>query len=173
MFSNNTNTNWGFTLHRCPHHLEPGIPLFDYEDKEGWIVYDPTSDPTWNIYDDMPTIENIDFTIYTQFQTYGWFNVYGAANGKNNNNDNKERESFTIYDKEGKSWKCTNLNNGWFKTVITLKAVKGDHEKDIRIMKDNQISDDNSILLFNGNSYEKYHDTGYYDGSSWHAGKPF
>lgn len=63
MFSNNTNTNWGFTLHRCPHHLEPGIPLFDYEDKEGWIVYDPTSDPTWNIYDDMPTIENINFTI--------------------------------------------------------------------------------------------------------------
>lgn len=82
MFSNNTNTNWGFTLHRCPHHLEPGIPLFDYEDKEGWIVYDPTSDPTWNIYDDMPTIENINFTIYTKFQTYGWFNVYGAANGK-------------------------------------------------------------------------------------------
>lgn len=56
--------------------------------------------------------------------------------------------------------------------MITLKAVKGDHEKDIRIMKDNQISDDNSILLFNGNSYEKYKDTGYYDGTSWHAGKP-
>ena len=168
MFSNNTNTNWGFTLHRCPHHLEPGIPLFDYEDKEGWIVYDPTSDPTWNIYDDMPTIENIDFTIYTKFQTYGWFNVYGAANGKNNNNDNKERESFTIYDTAGKSWSCENLNNGWYKTVITLKAVKGDHEKAIRIKKDNG----ESVLLFNGNSYEKYRDTGYYDGS-WHAGKPF
>ena len=168
MFSNNTNTNWGFTLHRCPHHLEPGIPLFDYEDKEGWIVYDPTSDPTWNIYDDMPTIENINFTIYTKFQTYGWFNVYGAANGKNNDNNNTERESFTIYDTAGKSWKCTNLNNGWFKTVITLKAVKGDHEKAIRIKKDNG----ESVLLFNGNSYEKYHDTGYYDGS-WHAGKPF
>ena len=168
MFSNNTNTNWGFTLHRCPHHLEPGIPLFDYEDKEGWIVYDPTSDPTWNIYDDMPTIENINFTIYTKFQTYGWFNVYGAANGKNNDNNNTERESFTIYDTAGKSWKCTNLNNGWFKTEITLKAVKGDHEKAIRIKKDNG----ESVLLFNGNSYEKYDDTGYYDGS-WHAGKPF
>lgn len=171
MFSNNTNTNWGFTLHRCPHHLEPGIPLFDYEDKEGWIVYDPTSDPTWNIYDNMPTIENIDFTVYTKFQTYGWFNVYGAANGKNGNNDNPERESFTIYDKEGKSWKCTNLNNGWFKTVITLKTVKGDHEKAIRIKKAD--NDEQGVLLFNGNSYEKYHDTGYYDGSSWHAGKPF
>lgn len=169
IFSNNNNTKLGYTLHRCTHHLEPGIPLFDYEDREGWIVYDPTSDPTWNIYDAMPTIENINFTIYTKFQTYGWFKVYGVANGKNGDDSNKERESFTIYDTAGNSWSCKNLNNGWYKTVITLKAVKGDHEKDIRIMKDNH----KSILLFNGNSYEKHNDTGYYDGSSWHAGKPF
>lgn len=172
IFSNNTNTKRGYTLHRCTHHLEPGIPLFDYEDREGWIVYDPTSDPTWNIYDAMPTIENINFTIYTKFPTYGWFKVYGVANGKNDNDSNKERESFTIYDTAHKSWSCDNLNNGWYKTVITLKAVKGDHEKDIRIMKDHQISDDKSILLFNGNSYEKHNDTGYYDDSSWHAGEP-
>lgn len=169
MFSNNTNQNVGYTLHRCPHHLEPGIPLFDYEDREGWIVYDPTSDPTWNIYDEMPTIENINFTIYTKFQTYGWFKVYGIAQLKNNSSD---REQFTIFDKNNKSWSCTNVGNGWFKTVITLKAVKGDHEKDIRIMTDNQISDEKSILLFNGNSYEKYNDTGYYDGTSWYADKP-
>ena len=172
MFSNNSYTDKGYTLHRCPHHLEPGIPLFDYEDKEGWIVYDPTSDPTWHIYDNMPTIKNINFTIYTRFQTFGWFNVYGVANGKNGDDNNKERESFTIYDKDGKSWSCKDLGNGWYKTVITLKAVKGDHEKDIRIMTANQISDENSILLFNGNSYEKHSDTGYYDGTSWHAGKP-
>lgn len=168
IFSNNNNPKQGYTLHRCTHHLEPGIPLFDYEDREGWIVYDPTSDPTWNIYDAMPTIENIKFTIYTKFQTYGWFKVYGIAQQKNNST---EREQFTIFDKNNKSWTCTKLNNGWYKTEITLKAVKGDHEKDIRIMKDNQISDDNSILLFNGNSYEKHNDTGYYDGS-WHFGKP-
>lgn len=173
IFSNNTNKEQGYTLHRCTHHLEPGIPLFDYEDREGWIVYDPTSDPTWNIYDAMPTIENINFTIYTKFQTYGWFKVYGVANGKNGDDNNKERESFTIYDTDTdtarKSWSCENLNNGWYKTVITLKAVKGDHEKDIRIKSE----DGKSVLLFNGNSYEKHNDTGYYDGSSWHAGKPF
>lgn len=135
IFSNNTNKELGYTLHRCTHHLEPGIPLFDYEDREGWIVYDPTSDPTWNIYDAMPTIENIKFTIYTRFQTYGWFKVYGVANGKDGDNSNIERESFTIYDTAGNSWSCVNLNNGWYKTVITLKAVKGDHEKDIRIKK--------------------------------------
>lgn len=169
IFSNNTNKEQGYTLHRCTHHLEPGIPLFDYEDREGWIVYDPTSDPTWNIYDAMPTIENINFTIYTKFPTYGWFKVYGVANGKNGDDSNKERESFTIYDTAGKSsWSCADLNNGWYKTVITLKAVKGDHEKDIRIKKDNG----KSVLLFNGNSYEKHNDTGYYDGTSWHAGKP-
>lgn len=172
IFSNNTNTKLGYTLHRCTHHLEPGIPLFDYEDREGWIVYDPTSDPTWNIYDAMPTIENIKFTIYTRFQTYGWFKVYGVANGKNGDDNNKERESFTIYDTAGKSWSCDNLNNGWYKTVITLKAVKGDHEKDIRIKSDNKNTGGKSVLLFNGNSYEKDNDTGYYDGSSWHAGKP-
>lgn len=169
MFSNNSDIDQGYSLHRCPHHLEPGIPLFDYEDREGWIVYDPTSDPTWHIYDNIPTIENIAFTIYTKFQTYGWFKVYGIAQLKNNSS---EREQFTIFDNNKKSWSCKDLGNGWYKTVITLKAVKGDHEKDIRIMKDNQISDDKSILLFNGNSYEKYDDTGYYDGS-WHAGKPF
>nr|WP_295404677.1 hypothetical protein [uncultured Prevotella sp.] len=169
MFSNNTNQNVGYTLHRCPHHLEPGIPLFDYEDREGWIVYDPTSDPTWNIYDEMPTIENIAFTIYTKFQTYGWFKVYGIAQPKNNSSD---REQFTIFDKNNKSWSCTNVGNGWYKTVITLKAVKGDHEKDIRIMTDKQISDDKSILLFNGNSYEKYKDTGYYYDGSWYFSKP-
>ena len=176
IFSNNTNPKQGYTLHRCTHHLEPGIPLFDYEDREGWIVYDPTSDPTWNIYDAMPTIENINFTIYTKFQTYGWFKVYGVANGKNGDDNNKERESFTIYDTAGKtgkkSWSCVNLNNGWYKTVITLKAVKGDHEKDIRIKKDNKATGGESVLLFNGNSYEKHDDTGWYDGSSWHAGKP-
>lgn len=167
MFSNNYNNSVGYSVHRCPQHLEPGIPLFDYEDCEGWIVYDPTSDPTWNIYDAMPTIENIKFTIYTKFQTYGWFKVYGVAH-----ENNGKREQFTIFDKNGESWSCTNAGNGWYETVITLKTVKGDHEKDIRIMKDKQISDDKSILLFNGNSYEKHNDTGYYDGSSWRAGKP-
>lgn len=168
IFSNNTYPKQGYTLHRCTHHLEPGIPLFDYEDREGWIVYDPTSDPTWNIYDAMPTIENINFTIYTRFPTYGWFKVYGVANGKKGDDSNKERESFTIYDTAGKSWSCADLNNGWYKTVITLKAVKGDHEKDIRIKSE----DGKSVLLFNGNSYEKHNDTGYYDGTSWNAGKP-
>lgn len=170
MFSNNYNTSVGYSLHRCPQHLEPGIPLFDYEDREGWIVYDPTGDPTWHVYDDMPTIENVNFTVYTRERTYGWFKVYGVAN----ENDDKTRNQFSIYDNKDnhKSWTCT-YENGWWKTVITLKAIKGDHEKDIHIkFVDNDNADANPHLLFGGNSYEKYHDTGYFENNAWHPGKP-
>lgn len=82
MFSNNTDLDQGYSLHRCPHHMEPGIPLFDYEDREGWIVYDPTSDPIWRVHDDMPEIEDIEYKVYTPFELFGWYKVYGIASGK-------------------------------------------------------------------------------------------
>lgn len=163
MFSNNTNLDQGYSLHRCPHHMEPGIPLFDYEDREGWIVYDPTSDPIWRVHDDMPEIEDIEYKIYTPFELFGWYKVYGIASGKN---------QFTIWDTNAKnSWECKNVGKGWFKTTIKLKAVKGEHEKNILLKKeDNDKSP--TITLFDGNSYEKYGDTGYYQGDKWHQGKP-
>lgn len=163
MFSNNTYQDQGYSLHRCPHHLEPGIPLFDYEDREGWIVYDPTSDPIWRVHDDMPEIENIEFKVYTQFELFGWYKVYGTASGEN---------QFTIWDtKAKKSWKCEKVGKDWYKTTIKLKAVKGEHEKNILLKKeDNDKSP--TITLFDGNSYEKYGDTGYYQGDKWHQGKP-
>lgn len=160
MFSNNKDVGQGYSLHRCPHHLEPGIPLFDYEDREGWIVYDPTSDPIWHVYDNMPEIEDIEYKVYTRSELFGWYKVYGIASGK---------DQFTIWDTAKKSWKCENLGNGWYKTTITLKAVKGEHEKNILLKKENN---DNSptITLFNGNSFKD--DTGYYEGGKWYQGKP-
>ena len=165
MFNNNTNTDKGFTLHRCPHHREPGIPLFDYEDREGWIVYDPTSDPIWHVYDNMPEIEDIEYKVYTPFELFGWYKVYGIA----------ESGQFTIWDTNAKkSWKCEPVGKDkkgkdWYKTTITLKAVKGEHEKNILLKKENN---DNSptITLFNGNSFKD--DTGYYEGEKWYQGKP-
>lgn len=163
MFSNNTYLDQGYSLHRCPHHLEPGIPLFDYEDREGWIVYDPTSDPIWRVHDDMPEIEDIEYKVYTQFALFGWYKIYGIASGEN---------QFTIWDtKAKKSWKCEKVGKDWYKTTIKLKAVKGEHEKNILLKKeDNDKSP--TITLFDGNSYEKYGDTGYYQGDKWHQGTP-
>ena len=160
MFSNNTYLDQGYSLHRCPHHLEPGIPLFDYEDREGWIVYDPTSDPIWHVYDNMPEIEDIEYKVYTQFALFGWYKVYGIASGTN---------QFTIWDTNAKnSWECKNLGNGWYKTTIKLKAVKGEHEKNILLKKEN--NDNSPITLFKGNSFKD--DTGYYQNGKWYQGTP-
>lgn len=160
MFSNNTYLDQGYSLHRCPHHLEPGIPLFDYEDREGWIVYDPTSDPIWHVYDNMPEIEDIEYKVYTQFALFGWYKIYGRAGSG----------QFTIWDtKAPNSWKCKDLGNGWYKTTIKLKAVKVEHEKNI-LLKTEDNDKSPTITLFNGNSFKD--DTGYYKGGKWYQGKP-
>lgn len=162
MFNNCENVGVGYTKHRCPHHMEPGIPLFDYEDREGWIVYDPTSDPEWHMYDDMPEIEDIAITIYTQERTWGWWKNYGI----------KGSGEFIIEDKttgtetSGNSWTLKDVGNNWWKTVIKLKAIKGEHNKNITI----NLKNGRHILLFDGNSFKN--DTGYYEGGTWHQGKP-
>lgn len=165
MFNNNQDLDLGYTLHRCPHHREPGIPLFDYEDREGWIVYDPTSDPEYHIFDDMPEIEDLNITIYTEKKTMGWYREYGIAG-------DRKTDQFKIHDENsdanvdhGNSWKREQKGN-WWKTVITLKAIKGEHNKDIKIIQ----KDGDVLTLFNGNSFTD--DTGYYQNGKWYQGKP-
>ena len=159
MFNNHFNEGIGYAAHRCPHHNEPGIPLFDYEDREGWIVFDPTTDAMWHAFDEKPEIENIKITIYTQSEIYGWFIKYGiAANGQ-----------FKMFDTEGKTYTKSTVGS-WHKTVITLKAIKGEHEKSIRLYTTSEKKTGQSIILFNGRSFKN--DTGYYEGGKWYQGIP-
>ena len=159
MFNNRYNEGLGYAAHRCPHHNEPGIPLFDYEDHEGWIVFDPTTDAMWHAFDEKPEIENIKITIYTQSEIYGWFIEYGIAkNGQ-----------FIMFDKEGKTYTKSTVGS-WHKTVITLKAIKGEHEKSIRLYTTSEKKTDQSIILFNGRSFKN--DTGYYKDGTWYQGIP-
>ena len=161
MFNNNFNQGVGYAAHRCPHHLEPGIPLFDYEDHEGWIVFDPTTDAMWHAFDEKPEIENIKITIYThQTEIYGWFKEYGIA---------KNGQLFIMFDKEGKTYTQSTVGS-WHKTVITLKAIKGEHEKSIKLYTTSEKKTDQSIILFNGRSFKD--DTGYYEGGKWYQGMP-
>ena len=165
MFNNNKDTGVGYTLHRCPHHREPGIPLFDYEDREGWIVYDPTSDPEYHIFDDMPEIVNLNITIYTEKKTMGWYRKYGVA-GYSTTDQFKIKDEITDANVDhGNSWIREKKGN-WWKTVITLKAIKGEHNKDIKIKQ----QDGDELTLFNGNSFKD--DTGYYKNGKWYQGKP-
>ena len=69
--------------HRCSHHLDPGIQLFDYEDREGWVLYDPLCAPYYRVYDERPEIVNATYDVYTQKRMTRWEINYGVANYEN------------------------------------------------------------------------------------------
>lgn len=168
--------NNGPEYHRCPHHMEPGIPLFNYEDHEGWILYDPTSDPTYRIFDERPEVENVTYTVYSPYEIKRWSCNFGISN-------NKLTEQWTLYDEVGTesngSMTFSEETIGgkkWYVTKIKLKAVKGYHEKTI-LIQNNSGDTNESKVLFGGRSYEKYGDTGWIERIgggivAWHPGVP-
>ena len=165
--------NDGADLHRCPHHMAPGITLFNYEDREGWILYDPTTDPYYRIFDEKPIVKDINYVVYTKKQVLGWAFKFGVAtDNPTSSGDNKQYEHWdnTWDGHSAKSFESVQ-EGGWWKTTIRLKAVDGYHEKGI-VLQFKKDDYDEKYTLFGGRSYEKYNDTGYYDNDSWHPGKP-
>lgn len=175
MFGNGENSgDGGCTPHRFPHHMDPGIPLFNYEDHEGWYLYDPTCIPYYRVYDDKPTIVNVDYVIYTKSKITSWRIDFGCRGIDNN----KKKGPYTLCcSSDTFKEHHTDVGNGWYRTVLSLKAPKGEYEKAIKICFNDSKE---GPTLFGGDSYEcKYDATkgyqifGYYDGSSWHEGRPF
>lgn len=165
---NHGNDKTGCTPHRFPHTMDPGIPLFNYEDREGWYLYDPTCIPYYRVYDDKPTIINVDYVIYTKSDITKWKIDFGKKNNK--------FESYTLECNSDKfKQKSEDVGNGWKRTILSFKAPKGEYEKAIMV----SISGNNDQMLFGGDSYpctynaatKQYQIFGYYDGS-WHEGKP-
>lgn len=165
--------NNGADLHRCPHHMAPGITLFNYEDREGWILYDPTTDPYYRIFDEKPIVKDINYVVYTKKEVLGWAFKFGVAtDNPTSSGDNKQYEHWdnTWDGHSAKSFKSVQ-EGGWWKTTIRLKAVDGYHEKGI-VLQFEKDAYKEKYTLFGGRSYEKYNDTGYYDNDSWYPGKP-
>lgn len=165
---NHGNDKTGCTPHRFPHTMDPGIPLFNYEDREGWYLYDPTCIPYYRVYDDKPTIINVDYVIYTKSDITKWKIDFGKKNNK--------FQSYTLECNSDKfKQKSEDVGNGWKRTILSFKAPKGEYEKAIMV----SINGNNDQMLFGGDSYpctynaatKQYQIFGYYDGS-WHEGKP-
>ena len=165
--------NDGADLHRCPQHMAPGIPLFNYEDREGWILYDPTTDPYYRIFDEKPIVKDINYVVYTKKKVLGWAFKFGVATDNptsSGSNDQYVHWDNTWDGHSAKSFKSEQVG-GWWKTTIRLKAVDGYHEKGI-VLQFEKDAYDEKYTLFGGRSYEKYNDTGYYDNNSWHPDIP-
>lgn len=174
MFGNGENSgDGGCTPHRFPHHMDPGIPLFNYEDHEGWYLYDPTCIPYYRVYDDKPTIVNVDYVIYTRSKITSWRIDFGC---RGIDNDKKKGPYTLCCSSDTFKESHTDVGNGWYRTVLSLKAPKGEYEKAIKICFNDS---KDGPTLFGGDSYKCTYDAtngyqifGYYDGSSWQEGKP-
>lgn len=180
-FSNGTYLSTGFQPHRFTHHNDPGITLFNYEDREGWYLYDPLSDPYYRVYDEKPTVVDVEYTIYTKNKKItAWYSKFGVNNGAgdskftmwcNNNNVPNEFECKEYgQDSNGKTW---------YKTILHLKAPLGEYDKLLKLKVN---GDEIHTTLFDGDNYPstKMHGKRYVvegsfdtDTKTWKKGAPF
>lgn len=153
IFSNGTYTGVGHQPHRFTHHNDPGITLFNYEDNEGWYLYDPLTDPYYRVFDEKPTVVDVEYTIYTKRDGIsGWYCQYGvnSSDGKGkfemkSNNPNVDYqfkcEECPKKDKDG---------NTWYKTILHLKAPLNEYAKVLHVKISNTADEPE---LFDGDNY--------------------
>lgn len=191
IFSNGTYLATGFQSHRFPHHNDAGITLFNYEDNEGWYLYDPTCDPYYRVYDEKPTVVDVEYTIYTKNDPIsGWFVKYGVSS-----HDGKQKyKLFYEGDNVPGQFECNKYekDGSWYKTIIHLKAPLGEYDKNLHLnIKDpsGKVYDHHPVLFdgdnypvtgkvtrtINGRNYVRYVIEGtYYKGTqTWKQGRPF
>lgn len=184
IFSNGTYTSEGYQPHRFTHHNDPGITLFNYEDREGWYLYDPLADPYYRVYDEKPTVVDVEYTIYTKGRKInGWYCLYGV-----NSSDGKGK--FTMWCNNCKfsnEFECMEYgqdSNGkiWYKTILHLKAPLGEYDKNLRVKLEGLDGESNFPILFDGDNYPstKMHGKRYVvegsfdtDTKTWKKGAPF
>ena len=176
IFSNGTFLATGFQSHRFTHHNDPGITLFNYEDNEGWYLYDPLSDPYYRVFDEKPTVVDVEYTIYTKNKKItAWYCQYGV-------NPGGKDDKFTLWcnDYVSGEFECNEYGKkkGWYKTILHLKAPLGEYDK-ILVLKVN--GDEIHTTLFDGDNYpstkmhgNRYVVEGSYDPGTkkWSKGAP-
>lgn len=188
IFSNGTYLATGFQSHRFPHHNDAGITLFNYEDNEGWYLYDPTCDPYYRVYDMKPTVVDVEYTIYTKNDPIsGWYVKYGVSS-----HDGKQKyKLFYEGDNVPGQFECKK-DGSWYKTIIHLKAPLGEYDKNLHLhIKDpsGKVYDHHPLLFdgdnypvtgtvtrtINGRNYVRYVIEGSYDPytQTWKKGRPF
>lgn len=151
MFNSGENNDY----QRYPYHMEPGVQLFDFKNREGWFVYDPTSN-LHEFFESKPDIHLVTFNMYYQGNIIdNWYintgskSLYGKANS------------------QGFSQVVPSGYAGWKLSTLTFWCVKGREYKYVIVKKENG---QEYGILFGGKRFKDY--TGYYKDGSWHEGTP-
>lgn len=153
-----------YHVHRFPHHLEPGIPLFNYEDNEGWYLYDPTNEPLYRVFDDKPQVEDITYVFYTPSKVSEWYHYYGISVS----NKTSGLTDADMYEIKGTPTSTYDRSTGMFKTTLTFKCAHGYYEKAIKLKLEGVT--DEPVLFYDMPLEPKNGTiTGYYYDGSWHV----
>lgn len=145
-----------FIRHRYPFHMEPGVPLFDYEDREGWIVYDPTVD-TYEFYDEKPEVQTLTYTVYTRSPLTEWYRNYGVSNNLGGQYTLKQNSGF-----------ANTYVSGWYRNTISLQSIVSNPAKNINLNMGATFLG----ALFGAADFSAAGNTGYYDAGVWTPGTP-
>lgn len=153
--------NSGDNDQRYPYDMEPGVQLFDFKNREGWFVYDPTSN-LHEFFESKPDIHLVTFYMYypkTMDTIDNWYIKTGSTSlyGKQGNEDNVGFS--TQVDPDGHA--------GWKLTSLSFWCVKGRENKYVIVKKENG---QEYGMLFGGKSFKSH--TGYYKDGSWYEGTP-
>lgn len=181
IFSNGTYLSTGFQPHRFTHHNDPGITLFNYEDREGWYLYDPLSDPYYRVYDEKPTVVDVEYTIYTKNKKItAWYSRFGVNNGAGDSKFTMWCNSCNVPNEfECKEYGQDSNGKTWYKTILHLKAPLGEYDKLLKLKVN---GDEIHTTLFDGDNYPstKMHGKRYVvegsfdtDTKTWKKGAPF
>lgn len=148
----------GESRHRCTHHLDPGMQLFDYEDREGWIIYDPLIQmPYYTVFDSRPEVRNVTYTVYSTKKPVKWYRKYGKSDSDGVFTVGANIASQACQDASGKIW---------YKTIgMVFKSPEGQYAKYITIVFD----DNTEAVLFNGANFidDESNASGSYDNGRW------
>ncbi len=188
IFSNGTYLAPGFQSHRFTHHNDPGITLFNYEDNEGWYLYDPTCNPYYRVYDEKPTVVDVEYTIYTKRDGIsGWYVDYGV-NSHDGTGKFKMKSDNPNVENEFKCIECPKKDgNTWYKTILHLKAPLNEYAKILHVKirntgREPELFDGDNYPVsgtvtrtINGRNCVRYVIEGSYDPDTdtWTQGAPF
>jgi len=147
---------------RYPAHKDPGIPLFNFDDSEGWFVYDPTArNGTLEFYDEEPDIIDVTYTFGLKISDY-WpayqLHLYTRYGSKNNNRPGTgDADPHTL-----------TLTGDWFSTSDQgLYSQGGNYYKrsftNMKALKDNQAKHIYFLFHYMDDTSKRYPYSGYAD----------
>ncbi len=158
------NSDSGGSRHRMAFNNEPGIQLYDYEDKEGYYIFDPLCDPYSKVYDSRPEIVNVQYRLFTEKMIDRLEVEYGI-------DDNGKKFKLTLGEKFITNKEITDTDGKtWYMNEFYAQCPEGDYAKALKVY----FKDGESTVLFGGrnfyNASNKGISRGIYENGEWRMG---